>query len=326
MAIQHVRALQYRRGQFDPFDYAIMEVIATDIGNNDEPAYTSLRQIAGRAGCHYNTVAGRVKGLNEAGQLTVTRKGKFNYYGLPDNPPAGTTIGAKDYHIDCDNDYVTREELAQLEQRLSHQFDGLSQRLSHIVTVLERFNVTKDSEVRSEEYTPLPPQGATGAGGGVPGKSKTQILVDHFCDMTGLKPPYERQKKLWLEGWLEPLNEILELTAGDVTAACGLIDRAQGHMRQNDLTIARPSSISSVARKLHSKSVPAVKLANGVDTAWTEVKVKANQRGTPAFSNPLILDAVRDIWPEIKKMTNYTEKDLRATFEQKYQELTHARH
>lgn len=112
-------------------------------------------------------------------------------------------------------------------------------------------SVTKgytDIDKEEDKEPPLPPKGGESV-------SKTQTLVSYFSNQSKINPPNGKQKVAWREGWIEPLNDLLDLTADDVPAACGLIDRAIAHMRQNDLTIARPSSISSVAKMLHQKGI-----------------------------------------------------------------------
>lgn len=89
MAIRHVRAVQERVKEYeDRIDFSILIVVATDIGEHDEPAFPSLRNIAKRTGCHYNTVSQRIVRLQETGKLHKERKGKYTFYSLPFHCPA----------------------------------------------------------------------------------------------------------------------------------------------------------------------------------------------------------------------------------------------
>lgn len=147
MALRHVRAVQKNTKLDDPIARSIIQVIATDIGFDDSPAYPSYRTIAARAGCHYNTVADKVRALCDNGDLIVTKEGKYNYYSLP-YPCDDFT---PDYHSNRGDNvgpvitpqYVTKEELshalsqfaAELSHALSQEMQALSQRSPGIVTL-----------------------------------------------------------------------------------------------------------------------------------------------------------------------------------------------
>lgn len=165
MALIHVRAVQERTKLTDPIARSIIQVIATDIGFDGSPAFTSYRRIAERAGCHYNTVADRVQALMDSGDLVVTREGKRNYYQLP-YEVAGTDSGCHtntgDNSRGIVTHYVTREELSQqlshmareLSQQLSHELAQLSHGLSQIVTPM---GVTEEEEKEEVRVFPPPP-------------------------------------------------------------------------------------------------------------------------------------------------------------------------
>lgn len=216
MALRHVRAVQERTRLDDPIARSIIQVIATDIGHDDSPAYPSYRTIAVRAGCHYNTVADRIKALCDNGDLVVTKRGKYNYYSLPyacDNAEG-------DYHASGGDNlaapaarYVTREELSQLEQRLSHQMEQIvtslshqigqiitplshqpshivtpsSQGLSHIVTSQdvteenERGKEREEEKKEGREEAPPPPATAIS-----PEKQRLAEMVNALSDATGM--------------------------------------------------------------------------------------------------------------------------------------------
>lgn len=82
MALAHIRSLQAKRGEFTYTEYACLEVIATDMGNDHKPAWTSYRAIASRANVHYNTVAYTVSRLTSEGYLLLTKKGKYHTHAL----------------------------------------------------------------------------------------------------------------------------------------------------------------------------------------------------------------------------------------------------
>lgn len=133
MALRHVRAVQEQASTRDSVGLMILTVIATDIGYNGEPAYTSMRRIADRGGCHYNTVHSWIPKLIESGDLVAERRGRSNYYTLGfdcDNGPELSQKGENSVTIEnsivtpqgYDNQHVTKDEfvtaLSQLEGRI----------------------------------------------------------------------------------------------------------------------------------------------------------------------------------------------------------------
>ena len=157
MAEQHARTVQKMRRQFsDQLDYEILLIIALDTGRDGAAATTSYRGIAERANCHYNTVTGRIDRLKEAGWITVEKQGKYMAYRLQIDIDAGPNIITSG----CDNYEELSQRLSQLEQTLSQR---LSQLEATIVILTEQANMTKDSEEKKEENTPLnPPVGGNG--------------------------------------------------------------------------------------------------------------------------------------------------------------------
>lgn len=78
-----VQAVQERTVLDDPITHSVLQIIKNFMGSNGEPACLSLRTIAARAGCHYNTAAHRIKTLCANGDLIVTNKGKRVFYSIP---------------------------------------------------------------------------------------------------------------------------------------------------------------------------------------------------------------------------------------------------
>lgn len=134
----------------DTTDLLIMQVIATDIGENDEPARTSYRGIAERTGAHYNTVSARVAGLVQRGHLLSERQGKYLVYRLPFDCQRENKRLSQRPEGDCDNQGGI-EELSQFAERLSQRIEELSQSVALIVTTLQRGIVTEVREERREE-------------------------------------------------------------------------------------------------------------------------------------------------------------------------------
>lgn len=57
---------------------------------------------------------------------------------------------------------------------------------------------------------------------------------------------------------------------------------------------------------------------NGVAGAWQEIKERAVQPGKPEFSSEKIKKAIGPLWPQVKAMTSFTERDLKTQFERNY--------
>ena len=106
MALAHIRSLQSKRGEFTYTEYAVLEVIATDMGNDHKPAWTSYRAIAARANVHYNTAAYTITRLVTEGYLLLTKKGKYHTHALAPSfnyQQFATETTAARCDNDCDN-------------------------------------------------------------------------------------------------------------------------------------------------------------------------------------------------------------------------------
>lgn len=269
MAIQHVRELQKRRAEYSPVDYAIMEVICTDIGNNDQPCHTSLRTIAARADCHYNTVGQGIKRLAESGRLIIGKRGKYSLYSLP---------AAED----CHNEYVTKEELSQklshleaklsqrideVAEKLSRQIEGLSQQLSHIVTTLSAGNVT---EGKKDKESPLPPKGeergvsdyadnvwnhVLGCFGGNQDKAKAVIVAQvAYAGISGNKQPYVNGRRETIDNaardWWLPLYDMISEVNHDQAAFSETVKGVFSIADEKKLTISTPKTAVATFKNL----------------------------------------------------------------------------
>lgn len=140
MASRHVRAVQRRHAEYDDTEFRIMQVIATDIGEDDKPAFPSYREIASRTGVHYNTVMARVQALVEAGKLQTERSGRYMQYSLPFEVEARPQTMTMDCDDDCDNHRALSQRLSQLEARLSQlssQFEAFIVTMPSTDTVTE---------------------------------------------------------------------------------------------------------------------------------------------------------------------------------------------
>lgn len=260
MAEQHVRALQHLRSNFDHIDYAIMEVICCDVGRKDEPARTSLRNIALRAGCHYNTVASRIEALAERGYLEPQRQGKFTYYaihldgveepaaGASEEParPTAVTKQIEDGLTAIRQDLAevsTKSELAEVNATLKR----LSQRLSQIVTMLERRDVTEDREDKSPPTPPYSANGSAGEGGG-DGEEKPGIveLAEYFCQAVGRNMPRQFGSDYARDLWWEPLAEIYN-QHGNMRDTKRAIYAARQYATEHGLVVATPKSLLNLA-------------------------------------------------------------------------------
>jgi len=87
-------------------------------------------------------------------------------------------------------------------------------------------------------------------------------LEDHFCFITGIPKPKDTttaQRKAAGVRWWNPLRDILDVVGWDIFQAKRLVDNTYGQMRADELTIATPQSILSVAVSLaaaESRPVP----------------------------------------------------------------------
>lgn len=176
MAEQHVRALQKRRAEFEDADFQLLLVIATDLGRKDEPARTSQRAIADRAGCHYNTAGNRITKLAARGVVEVIKHGRQYYHSLPTiitdchpssqpsqdshNPPEVGGDNQDSTPLDIVTDYhnfkaEVCDNLKTMTAAIEALTAQLSQLSSQIVTLHQRVNVVEGKiEEREEEDVP----------------------------------------------------------------------------------------------------------------------------------------------------------------------------
>lgn len=153
MATRHVRAVQKRNGDYeDRTDFMIMQVIATDIGYNDEPCNTSYRTIADRTGVHYNTVSDHIKKLIAQGHLIGKRKGKYIYYSLPFHCDNQKTLSQRQSGRGDNVDYDNLVTLSQFEERLSQFEQAIVTKLENIITMHQTGTVTKVSKDKESIY------------------------------------------------------------------------------------------------------------------------------------------------------------------------------
>lgn len=64
---------------------------------------------------------------------------------------------------------------------------------------------------------------------------------------------------------------------------------------------------------------------NGVNkttAAWDIVKSQASCQSNPDFQDEKILEAVRPIWPRLKEMNRYNERELKVEFERRYNAIS----
>lgn len=191
MAEQHVRALQKRRSEFEDADFQLLLVIATDMGRKHDPARTSQRAIADRAGCHYNTVGGRIRKLETRGVVEVIKHGRQYFHSLPiiitdchpssqpqdnHNPPEVESDNQANGDSDALNTIVTdyhnfKAEVCDNLKTMTAAIEALtlqlSQLSSQIVTIHQRVNVMEDKieEKKEEDSIPIGIQGAPKTGG-----------------------------------------------------------------------------------------------------------------------------------------------------------------
>jgi type II secretory pathway component PulM len=252
VAEQHVRALQRQRSQFDSIDYAIMEVIALDVGRENEPARTALRTIAERAGCHYNTVAGRIAGLAERGYVTTERDGKYSRYSVHLEGVGPAHAPAKRQGTEpAEGEKTVEQRLQAIEEGLSHlvvTISELSHRLSHIVTRLEQGIVTEDREVNTPP-TPPTPSDRLSAGqeeGGEEEKPAIEELAEYFCQITGRKMPRKLNSAHADTYWWEPLVEIYHQHDTFLDTKRAMYAAVQ-YASDASLTVTTPHSLRNLA-------------------------------------------------------------------------------
>jgi len=133
------------------------------------------------------------------------------------------------------------------------------------------------------------------ANGGAPEPSPLTVLQEHFVKRTGFQPnaftpTYERD-------WQQPLERLLELTHGDPTAGCDLIDRALAvargeNERRKVYTVSCPRSIAGMATNLVATRQTEVAAANA-DSLWQRATDFAGGNGAGADSR--LVAAIRAI-------------------------------
>lgn len=73
-------------------------------------------------------------------------------------------------------------------------------------------------------------------------------LIAHFRNSTGFEPPAAGAGSIYVNKWLNPCRDFLELAAGDIQAAKAIMTAAIDYMRRERLTIATPKSLVTVAK------------------------------------------------------------------------------
>jgi hypothetical protein len=144
-------------------------------------------------------------------------------------------------------------------------------------------------------------------------------LIRHFTKLTTFFPPQD-QTPNYEAKWSQPLSAILARSGNDLGKAKETISAAV------DLMISGPKKYRITSPK--SIQTTAVNMLNGVGNeiqkdptvanAWNEVKAAAANGGKPVFSDNRILTAVSPLWPSVKSMTSYTERELKTQFERNY--------
>lgn len=141
-----------------------------------------------------------------------------------------------------------------------------------------------------------------------------------FLEETGYDPPSDlptREQK-----WDRPLLAIYKKAGGDIQKTQEAIQAGVKLLVKKKYTVSSPKSIQSAAvnwlggvRERKPEDTAAV-------DAWREVKQAATNGHPPHFSNDRILEAVSSIWPEVKAMTDFNEREIRAKFERNYHAVT----
>lgn len=239
MAEQHVRALQKRRSEFEDSDFQLLLVIATDMGRNDEPARTSQRTIADRAGCHHNTVSGRIKNLAGRGVVGVIKHGRQYFHTVPiiitdchkpsqdnHNPPEVDSDNQDNRHNSSQFVTVTdyhnfKAEVCDNLKKLSDKIDALTEQLSQlssqIVTIHQRVIVIED-KIEVIQNTPQPPQGENERQHETNGNNRKRkqpllIIIPEMLDVPEFRAEWEkwriyRGKKIKDSTYQEQLDKL----------------------------------------------------------------------------------------------------------------------
>lgn len=167
MAAKHVREVQRNRkdilAKLPKLSFEILQVIATDVGNANEPAKTSHRGIAERAGCHFNTVGSHISKLSAAGFITVQKDGKFEYYVLnietgSDEPKedSGESL-QQNVTILSQNDSELSQSIVTILSQIQNTLSQFSEKLSQIDEKLSQFSTSSELLHKSEEVKIEPP-------------------------------------------------------------------------------------------------------------------------------------------------------------------------
>lgn len=159
MAANHARAVQEHSSIHDNLTRHILEVVALDIGNNDEPAFTSNRNIASRVRCSVNTVRDRLQEIINTGELIAVKDGKYMFYSLnqeliPYGRTSGSAYGnrAENERKGSEKRVATMDDLETLYQRLYQDQQTLYQTLyQNIVSIVSASSTDTDTEVKERK-------------------------------------------------------------------------------------------------------------------------------------------------------------------------------
>lgn len=308
MAEQHVRAVQKRRGEFEPTDFQIILAIATDMGRKGEPARTSQRELANRSGCHYNTAGTRLKRLVDRGIVSAIKNGRQHHHGLPfvtDNHNTPEAIGddshnssqfvtVTDYHNFkaevCDN-------LKKLENKIDALTEQLSQLSQQIATIHQRVIVMEDKEKDKSKNTPQPPQGDNAAqanGNGRRRKTPLLLIIPESLNTPEFLAEWERWKVYRKAKDSTYQGQLDKLAKEPVAFAIARLERT----RLNGWTglwfsDEKPLLVNGQTAEQYRKGNGTNENGNGKDYLWGDFLDYINGKKPFAKLHPLVQESIR---------------------------------
>lgn len=314
MAERHVRAVQLHSKLSDRLTRNILEIIALDIGRNDEPARTSFRTIADRSRSSVNTVRDRIEDILKSKELIRATDGKYSLYTINSGLipyDSADEITREDGGLT--NRLVTQDDLIQSEQRLYQQvtqslddcIKPLYQLYQQIVSIVSDDQRVTDTEDNKKII------GSNNNGAHIARHEMVPLLIGYFSSLTGITPPHDTAKG-YTTGWNNPVVEILSMSKYDLEQAKRRIEHGVVTNRDSGQYEWRtPKSILKTATNWsYGSSVP----TSDDLTTWSKVTDALSRQAynTLTEQEKTAIKAVG--FDAIKGRTSFTETKVRAEF------------
>lgn len=219
-------------GPDDSTQQHVLLALADYADDDGTSVFPALETVAQKCRMSRSTAARALKALVADGWITSSRRGpSSNSYTIQvaNLAPRSVNLASQDAERDVNLTSHTSPRSVILTPKKSQNDTSRS-----VILTPDPITITNHSNQEEEAAKSSP----------------TDSLRDHFRQRTAIEPndrtgTYERD-------WLTPLGRFLELTNGDVAAACVLIDRALAvawgdNERRKTYTVSCPRSIVGIA-------------------------------------------------------------------------------